>query len=225
MQLAARLPGCPSWNPIDGRVRGVSSLRTKSPFKRSLPGFTCRAQAPQRTNDPYYDIFAEQMRLSDRLHREIDAAQRQMDAEFDAAMQRAEEQQQAPVGGSAKTWKREWKSENGAGRMYFSESVTVFGPTHVGPALHHTTSAPSLSSPLILVASLILGFWAATTAAFSRRYHLTRYSEKWRWLLCMLWPVLALTSPSFRDQFEGAMRGRKRSNNKNQSSPVGNDLN
>lgn len=196
----------------------------QAPFRRSLSGFTCRAEVPQRANDPYYDILAVQIRLSDRLHREIDAAERQMDAEFDAAMQRAAraEEQQAPADGSARTWKREWKSENGLGRVYFSESVTVFGPSthHLSPALHHTTTAPTLSSPIILVASLILGFWAATTAAFSRRYHLTPYSEKWRWLLCLLWPLLALISPSFRDQFEGAMRGRKGENNDNQSSPA-----
>lgn len=51
------------------------------------------------------------------------------------------------------------------------------------------------------------GFWAAATAAFNRRFHLTIYKEGSRWRLLLLWPVLLIVSPEFRQQFMAAVRG------------------
>ena len=183
--------------------------------KPSLHGFVCRAEIPHRTSDPYYDIFAEQVRLSDRLHREIDAAQQKMDAEFDAAMkmQRAAEAEtnQQAEGPVTSVRIREWKSESGYGKVTFTESVTVFGPsTNLNSSLYHTNNGFAPASPLVLIACFLFGFWITFTGIFSRGYHLTRYGENWRWLLCLLWPVLALISPAFREEFKNAMRGFRR---------------
>lgn len=54
------------------------------------------------------------------------------------------------------------------------------------------------------------GFWAAATAAFNRRYGLTTYREESRWRLLLLWPLLLLTSPEFREQFWAAVRHGRR---------------
>lgn len=51
------------------------------------------------------------------------------------------------------------------------------------------------------------GFWAAATAAFHRRFHMTTYKEGARWQLLLLWPLLLVISPEFRQQFLAVVRG------------------
>lgn len=63
--------------------------------------------------------------------------------------------------------------------------------------------------PVVLYPALHAGFWAAATAAFHRRYHLTTYREGSRWQMLLLWPLLLLTSAEFRRQFWAALRGRR----------------
>lgn len=56
---------------------------------------------------------------------------------------------------------------------------------------------------------MLVGSYLALTAAFARNYALTNYAESKRWLLVMLWPLLFLFSPKFREQFAAAVRGQK----------------
>jgi hypothetical protein len=73
-----------------------------------------------------------------------------------------------------------------------------------------TTHAPAgLASPLLVLAVVLAGAYAAVTAAFARNFSLTTYGERSRWQLLALWPVLALLNKPFREQFSAAMRGER----------------
>lgn len=65
------------------------------------------------------------------------------------------------------------------------------------------------------------GFWAAATAAFYRRFHLTIYKEGSRWRLLLLWPLLLVISPEFRQQFLAAVRGRRLAGGQQEGPPNG----
>lgn len=56
---------------------------------------------------------------------------------------------------------------------------------------------------------MLAGAYAAVSAAFARNYDLTLYSDREKWKLLLLWPVLALTSKQFWRQFSSALRGEK----------------
>jgi uncharacterized membrane protein YgcG len=76
-----------------------------------------------------------------------------------------------------------------------------------------TTLTPAHSTaffnPLLFAAVVLAGAYAAVSAAFARNYDLTLYSDREKWKLLLLWPVLALTSQQFRRQFSSALRGEK----------------
>lgn len=65
------------------------------------------------------------------------------------------------------------------------------------------------------------GFWAAATAAFHRRFHLTIYKEGSRWRLLLLWPLLLVINPEFRQQFLAAVRGRRLAGGQQEGPPNG----
>lgn len=78
--------------------------------------------------------------------------------------------------------------------------MAVLTPAH--------TAAP-MFSPLLLAAVVLAGAYAAITTAFNRNYELTTYKQQGKWQLVLLWPVLALFSRGFRQQFSSALRGEK----------------
>lgn len=80
-------------------------------------------------------------------------------------------------------------------------SITTLTPAH--------TTMPGLFSPLLFVALVFAGAYAAVTAAFARNYDLTTYGQQSKWKLLLLWPVLALLNKPFWRQFSSALRGEK----------------
>jgi hypothetical protein len=76
-----------------------------------------------------------------------------------------------------------------------------------------TTLTPAhntaLFSPLLFAALVLAGAYAAVTAAFNRNYELTTYKQQGKWQLLLMWPVLALFSKNFRQQFVSALKGEK----------------
>lgn len=72
--------------------------------------------------------------------------------------------------------------------------------------------SPAAAGPgpaALLSVAVLVGGYAALTAAFNRNYQLTSYAEQKRWLLLALWPLLFLFSPKFREQFSAAVKGER----------------
>lgn len=63
-------------------------------------------------------------------------------------------------------------------------------------------------SPLLFAAAILAGMYAAVAAAFTRNFHLTTYKDSSKWVLVLTWPVLALFSAAYREQFVAALRGQ-----------------
>lgn len=76
-----------------------------------------------------------------------------------------------------------------------------------------TTLTPAHSTtffnPLLLIAVISAGAYAAVTAAFNRNYELTTYKQQGKWQLLLLWPFLLPFSKNFRQQFVSALKGEK----------------
>lgn len=89
--------------------------------------------------------------------------------------------------------------------------VCLLGGARAVLPLTCSVTARSWQASLVSHWSAPAGFWAAATAAFNRRYGLTTYREESRWRLLLLWPLLLLTSPEFREQFWAAVRHGRRS--------------
>lgn len=78
-------------------------------------------------------------------------------------------------------------------------SITTLSPAHSTAAFN----------PLLLLAVVMAGAYAAVTAAFNRNYGLTTYKQQGKWQLLLLWPFLIPFSNSFRQQFVSALKGEK----------------
>ncbi|KAL4443600.1 hypothetical protein ABPG75_011337 [Micractinium tetrahymenae] len=174
------------------------------------------------------DLWAEQMRAMQRAQLEMSEMQRMMDQRFAAAQAEARqleqagssgrelaEQQQAQDGRCGFRWQRSYERSSGSYHEWRSESFTVIGVQPPGCAgasslqLSQPPAAAHLGGPWLLLAAALAGFWAAATAAFHHRFHLTIYKEGSRWQLLLLWPLLLIISPEFRQQFLVAVRGQR----------------
>lgn len=155
----------------------------------------------------------------------MEAMGRQLDAEMEAARGRAEaaarqasasraasgEEAQAQRGPGLRTWRREQRVERPGFRSHYTESYTVVGPAPPPLAGYASSRPPGPAAaglgPLALLgAAAAAGFWASSTAAFSRAYHRTRFRERHRWALLAAWPLLAAVSPEFREQLVAALQ-------------------
>lgn len=77
--------------------------------------------------------------------------------------------------------------------------MATLTPAHAAPG--------ALFSPLLTLALVLAGAWAAITAAFARNYDKTTYSAASKGKIFLLWPFLAAFSARFRQQFVSALRG------------------
>ena len=68
-------------------------------------------------------------------------------------------------------------------------------------------AAPSMFSPVLALALVAAGVWAAVAAAFARNFGLTTYAQRSQLKLTLLWPFLAAFSRNFRQQLSSALRG------------------
>lgn len=196
-------PPTPFWR--SWRSRGGVVHRPRTSF---TPCAASSFDQPSSTNNDYYnnkestqtyDIFSEQIRLANKLHRDIGEMQRRMETQFQRTR---DDNGTLPQ----QTWTREHKNESGNSRIYYSESYTVVGG---GGGGYLPTTPLTFPSPLVLIASVFIGFWAATTAAFAKKYHLTTYRQDSvviKLVLVVLWPLWALASASFREQLRMALR-------------------
>ncbi|KAG2427458.1 hypothetical protein HXX76_012394 [Chlamydomonas incerta] len=109
------------------------------------------------------------------------------------------------------------QEERGAGYYRYYERIQI---TSGGGGRAHSSAPPPAAASLspaasgpgpaaLLGVAVILGGYAALTAAFNRNYQLTSYAEQKRWLLLALWPLLFLFSPKFREQFLAAVKGER----------------
>ena len=182
----------------------VSGVTVQQQFKRRCrlrnnlkrhQSLHCRGQRLSQ-GDPFDEVFAEQFRIAERLQREMDVMNKNIEREVE---------RMGKVGSGKEgdfSWSREWKSESPGQRVYFSESVTVYngrGGLNQGPS--SLNYHPGIGFPGILLLSLLLGAWVSVTAAFNKRYHMTVYAENRRWTILILWPLLILFSPKFRQEF------------------------
>ncbi len=62
-------------------------------------------------------------------------------------------------------------------------------------------------SPLLFIAALLAGAYAALAARFAKNFELTTYQARSKWPLVLLFPLLLVASPQFREQFLAAVRG------------------
>lgn len=153
----------------------------------------CRGQS----GDPFDDVFAEQFRMAERLQREMDI----MDQTIARQVEKIEKSGARKSGDFS--WSREWKSESPGQRVYFSESITVYNGQGAlyQQSPYYLSHHPGLSFPGLLLLSALLGAWLSVTVAFNKRYHMTVYAENRRWMILILWPLLLLFSPKFREEF------------------------
>lgn len=102
------------------------------------------------------------------------------------------------------SWRREWKQESPSNKTYFSESITVIrsNGANVGQVRHGL----DVSSLLLLLFGGLSWFWVTRTIRFVRRYNKTVYSSRYKWILIPLWPVLLVTSPKFREEWNRIQR-------------------
>jgi hypothetical protein len=92
---------------------------------------------------------------------------------------------------------------------YYERIEVVNGGGGAWAVPQPATTAPP--PPIALLAALITaGAYAALTAAFARNFDLTLYAARDKLRLALTWPVLLLTSKSFRSQFVTAVvRGER----------------
>lgn len=111
----------------------------------------------------------------------------------------------------ARVWRPEPLHLVAAGPFCFTryyESIQIRSGSSMAVLTPAHTAAP-MFSPLLLAAVVLAGAYAAITTAFNRNYELTTYKQQGKWQLVLLWPVLALFSRGFRQQFSSALRGEK----------------
>lgn len=177
-------------------------------------------------------LWQEQIRGMERAQAEMAEMHRQMDQRFEASQREmaqvqqqdggsgrgVEERQQHIDGGGGPCgyrWQRSERHEGPGGsyHAFRSESFTVIGVPHGCSGVGAYAAPPSAlhlgpwTGVGLLLAAGLAGFWAAATAAFAKRFHLTIYKERSRWWLLLAWPLLLLVSAEFRTEWQQAMRG------------------
>jgi hypothetical protein len=122
-------------------------------------------------------------------------------------MERANQQGWVDRGNGMRTYHREHNWSSGGARSYTSESIIIWGgaPTAPPPAV----GGPGIGLWVSCFAAVLVGTYAAVSAAFARNFDLTTFHKRHRWQLVLLWPFLALFSPAFKAQFLHAIAGRK----------------
>lgn len=101
---------------------------------------------------------------------------------------------------------REWRDENAHSKTYFSESVTIMRPDNsIRRENYHGMGHIGLIAAGIAAVS-----WYQGTKRFLKMYQYSTFSVEYRWKLVLLWPILLLTSPKFRDGWENAVARSKK---------------
>jgi len=196
-----------------------------------------RIVAAAGPRDDFFGDMAADMAAMDRLmerqmsfmDRQMSDMARQMDAEMgsvmrgvrrteadiDRAVEQARAQAQASASSSAQSYQTElWgaqpnvqirrSEERGSSSYRYYESISI---TSGGPRYYTVPAHAAGPSPLLFVAALLAGIYAALAAAFARNFHLTTYQDRARWWMALAWPLLLLFSPAYRAQFLAAVRG------------------
>jgi hypothetical protein len=135
------------------------------------------------------------------MDKELERVQQRIEADTSGAWQ-----QRSSQGNGVTRFSREYRNEGGHTRSYFSESVTIWGPT---PTTMNSvqTAPPGLGSAGLLTISILAGVWVAVTHRFAQVYERTPYAERRRWVMLLTWPLLVAVSPAFRQTFFDVMRG------------------
>lgn len=99
----------------------------------------------------------------------------------------------------------ERSEEKGSNSYRFYESISITpGSSYQTYSL--ATHAPSLS-PFLFIAMLLAGAYTAVAMSAARNFHQTTYKDSSKWWMVLLWPVLAILSPSYREQLDTVLRG------------------
>jgi hypothetical protein len=187
--------------------------------------------APPELRDFFADMQqAEAMRQFDRdmdslfwgrqgspfaAARELERAVRRFDDELDDVATSTSTSTTTPRRRSDVDRVRVERSESrGPGSYRYYERIEINGGGGGGAwatPLPTAATAANGPPPLVLLAALVAaGAWAALTAAFARNFGLTLYAARDKLRLALAWPVLLLTSRSFRSQFVSAVvRGER----------------
>lgn len=89
---------------------------------------------------------------------------------------------------------------------FYSERYAVSQPVRqpLPPRVQSTQGSP-IASGFLVAAAFAAGLWAVLSALLVRNHGRTAYAPESRLTLLALWPLLLLTSPSFRGQFARAV--------------------
>lgn len=164
---------------------------------RQMSMFDRQFAEVQSRMDNFDSVFAEARRQEQEAYRDAERALRG---------QRSTQSQPSAAGNPNVKIQRREERAPGSYRYYESIEIRGGGSGAYMSSTNMAAGAP-LISPALFVATLLAGAFAAVTANFHRNYGLTTFSEASRWKLLLLWPVLALSSKRFRQQFLKAIRG------------------
>lgn len=89
------------------------------------------------------------------------------------------------------------------GRVVCTLTTIIPACTSFTPQNNARTS-PCLNA---LLASHPLFTAAAVAMSAARNFHQTTYKDSSKWWMVLLWPVLAILSPSYREQLDTVLRG------------------
>ncbi|GFR41880.1 hypothetical protein Agub_g2663 [Astrephomene gubernaculifera] len=193
----------PLWRILCGRPRNVTRASLPDVFNlmdRELMDFDRQFVAMQRQMDRDMDMALSRARLMERQAESIRSSLREdLRQAPNVDIQRQEER-----GPGMYRYYERIQITSGGGRSLSYGALPAPAVSSVS-----TTTAPSIATPLLVSAMVTVGGYAALTTAFNRNYQLTTYAESKRWLLLLLWPLLVLFSPKFREQFVAAVQGRR----------------
>ncbi|KAG2452230.1 hypothetical protein HYH02_003258 [Chlamydomonas schloesseri] len=218
-------PAAPRSGPLVA-ARRLASRRSALPVARASPYDVFDAMDRQFMEmDRQFDAMQRQMdREFESAFSRAREAERQALSDSAAAQRsssRQEQQQQLRpyYNNNAPEVDITRQEERGAGYYRYYERIQITGGGG-GRAYGSATPAPAAAVSLsptaagpgpavLLGVAVVVGGYAALTAAFARNYQLTNYAESKRWLLLALWPLLFLFSPKFREQFSAAVKGQR----------------
>lgn len=167
------------------------------------------ALPPRRDADGFHNDFMIDLR-DPFLHmsRTIESDMKGIEQQMEQAMERL---QSSSLDDQTygKKYTREWRDENAHSKTYFSESVTIMRP---GNRLVRGSRGQNhgLATMGIVLAGVAVASWYHGTKRLLHVYKHTTFSEEYRWKLVLMWPLLLMTSPKFKEEWENAtIRSKK----------------
>ena len=150
-------------------------------------------------NDRIHDVFTIDPFVD--ISRTIEADMERIERRMERAMERM----QSPgldQDTHGRKYTREWRDERAHSKMYFSESVTIMRPE--GGTRSRNAHHQGMGQVWLIIAGMAAMLWYQGTKRFLQTYEYSTFSDDSKWKLMVAWPLLLLTSPKFRHEWERA---------------------